>query len=86
MGKHFLFPNCFILAIGYIRYSFHLPYKQIEGIIKATGKSLPSKTSYGHICKRINRQDINITHGNTDEKYGKRDDDKNIAVYLFERL
>ncbi|MBA3978515.1 MAG: transposase, partial [Nitrosopumilus sp.] len=52
MGKPFIFPNSFILAIGYVRYSFHLPYRQTEGIIKATGKSLPSKPSYGHICKR----------------------------------
>ncbi len=26
-----------------------------EGLIKATGKSLPSHPSYGHICKRINK-------------------------------
>jgi Transposase DDE domain len=39
-GKPFVFPDSFILAIGYIRYSFHLPYRQTEGIIKATGKRL----------------------------------------------
>ncbi len=39
-GKPFTFPDSFILVIGYIRYSFHLPYRQTEGIIKATGKSL----------------------------------------------
>ena len=27
-----------------------------EGVIKATGKSLPSHPSYGHICKRINKR------------------------------
>jgi hypothetical protein len=60
-GKPFVFPNSFILVIGYIRYSFHLPYRQTEGIIKATGKRLPSKSpSYGHICKRINRLYIDI--------------------------
>jgi hypothetical protein len=28
--KPFTFPNSFILAIGYIRYSFHLPYRQTD--------------------------------------------------------
>lgn len=66
MGKPFLFPDSFILAIGYIRYSFRLPYRQIEGIIKATGKNLPENPpSYGHICKRINRLNVNITKDNT---------------------
>ncbi|MDN5846058.1 MAG: transposase [Candidatus Nitrosocosmicus sp.] len=60
-GKPFVSPHSFILAIGYIRYSFHLPYRQTEGIIKATGKRLPSNPpSYGHICKRINRLNIDI--------------------------
>jgi len=35
-GKKYQFPNSFILVIGYIHYSFHLPYRQTEGIIKAT--------------------------------------------------
>jgi len=61
MGKPFLYPDSFILAIGYIRYSFHLPYRQTEGIIKATGKNLPEKPpSYGHICKKINKLNIDI--------------------------
>jgi len=59
-GKPFVFPDSFILAIGYIRYSFHLPYRQTEGIIKAIGKRLPSNPSYGHICKRINKLSIDI--------------------------
>jgi hypothetical protein len=54
-GKSFVFSDSFILAIGYIRYSFHLPYRQAEGVIKATGKRLPLNSSYGRICKRINR-------------------------------
>lgn len=59
-GKPFVFPNSFILVIGYIRYSFHLPYRQTEGIVKATGKRLPSNPSYGHICKRINRLNVDV--------------------------
>ena len=76
-GKPFIFPDSFILAIGYIRYSFCLPYRQTEGIIKATGKNLPSKPSYGHICKRINKLDINITKYNTDD-----DDDDYIIISI----
>lgn len=52
-GKPFVFPNSFILAIGYIRYSFHLPYRQAEGILTVTGKRLlPANPSYSHICAK----------------------------------
>ena len=54
-GGKFVYPDSFILAIGYMRIYFHLPYRQTEGIIKATGKSLPKHPSYGHICKRVNK-------------------------------
>jgi hypothetical protein len=64
-GKPFVFQDSFILAIDYIRYSFHLPYRQTEGIIKTTGKRLPSNPSYGHICKRINRLNIYIKREKT---------------------
>lgn len=79
-GKPFVFPNSFILVIGYIRYSFHLPYRQTEGIIKATGKRLPSKSpSYGHICKRINRLYIDIKR---DKTVDDDDDDDYIIVSI----
>jgi hypothetical protein len=73
-GKPFVFPNSFILVIGYIRYSFRLPYRQTEGILNATGKNLPANPSYGHICKRINRLNVNIKNNNID------DDDLIIAA------
>ena len=67
-GKPFTFPDSFILVIGYIRYSFHLPYRQTEGIIKATGKRLPANSpSYGHLCKRINKLNIDNKRDNTDD-------------------
>lgn len=69
-GKPFTFPDSFILVIGYIRYSFHLPYRQTEeGIIKATGKSLTANpSSYSHICcKRINRLNIDSIECKKDE-------------------
>jgi transposase len=53
-GRKFVYPDSFIPAVGYVRIYFHLPYRQTEGIIKATGMSLPSHPSYGHICKRVN--------------------------------
>ena len=78
MGKPFTFPNSFILAIGYIRYSFHLPYRQTEGIIKATGKRLPANPpSYGHICKRINKLNIDIKREKIDD-----DDDDYVIVSI----
>jgi transposase len=73
-GKPFTFPDSFILVIGYIRYSFHLPYRQTEGIIKATRKRLPANPpSYGQICKRINRLNIEI-------KRDKLDDDNDDII------
>jgi hypothetical protein len=77
-GKPFTFPGSFILAVGHIRACFHLPYRQTEGIIKATGKSLPSHPSYCHMCKRINRMSADITGSiRTD---GDGDDDDNIVI------
>jgi Transposase DDE domain len=69
-GKPFIFPDSFILVIGYIRISFRLPYRQMEGIIKATGKRLPANPSYGHICKRMNKLTVNIKKDNTDDDDG----------------
>jgi hypothetical protein len=62
-GRPYSFPDSFILVIGYVRSYFHLPYRQTEGIIKATGKSLPRHPSYGHICKRINNLKVGINGG-----------------------
>ena len=75
-GKPFIFPESFILVIGYIRTSFHLPYRQTEGIVKATGKRLPANPSYGHICKRINKLNINIKKDKIDDD----DDDLIISI------
>jgi transposase len=62
-GRKFVYPESFILAVGYIRICFHLPYRQTEGIIKATGKSLPGHPSYGHMCKRINSLKADFNSG-----------------------
>src|SRR6476646_5945892 len=62
-GKKYKFPDSFILAIGYIRLYFHLPYRQTEGIIKATLRKrlhTNKQPSYSQICRRTNKLDINI--------------------------
>ena len=78
-GRPYSFPESFILAIGYMRAYFHLPYRQTEGIIKATGKSLPNHPSYGHMCKRINRMNVDITDS---IRTGDDDDDDDIVIAI----
>ena len=66
-GKKYKFPDSFILIIGYIRIYFHLPYRQTEGIIKATGKYLPDHPCYSQICRRINKLDMDINNSIDDD-------------------
>ena len=47
-GRKLVYPESYILVVAHVRISLHLPYRQTEGIIKATGKNLPSHPSYGH--------------------------------------
>jgi hypothetical protein len=66
-------PDSFILIIGHIRVYLHLPYRQTEGIIKATvvGKSIPEykqpSPSYSQICRRTNKLDIDINSSIDDD-------------------
>ncbi len=75
-GKPHSFPNSFLLIIGYMRIYFHLPYRQTEGIIKATGKNLPIHPSYSQICKRVNKLDI------PSKRLDDDDDDENIIIAI----
>ncbi len=79
-GKPFIFLDSFILVIGYIRYSFHLPYRQTEDITHATGKNLPANPSYGHICKMINKLNIGIKR--EDKTDDDDDDNKHIIIAI----
>ncbi len=64
-------PDSFIFVIGHIRVYFHLPYRQTEGIIKATtGKNLPDHPCYSQICRRVNKLDIST----------KRSDDDDVVI------
>ena len=47
-----------------MRYYFHLPYRQTEGIIKVAGGRIPNHPCYEQICKRINK--LNINDGNSE--------------------
>ena len=66
-GKKYKFPDSFILIIGHIKVYLHLPYRQTEGIIKATGKNLPDHPCYSQICRRINNLDIDINNSIDDD-------------------
>ncbi len=67
-GKKYKFPDSFIFVIGHIRVYFHLPYRQTEGIIKATiGKNLPDHPSYSQICRRVNKLDISTKRSDDDD-------------------
>jgi len=77
-GKRYKFPDSFILVVGHIRVCFHLPYRQTEGIIKATGKSLPDHPCYSQICRRVNKLDISSNILDDDDD----DDDDNIIIAI----
>jgi hypothetical protein len=65
--KPYSFPDSFILVIGYMRIYFHLPYTQIEGVIKATGKNLPDHPTYSQMCRRANKLDISTKRSDDDD-------------------
>ena len=75
-GKKHKFPDSFILIIGHIKVYLHLPYRQTEGIIKATGKNLPDHPCYSQICRRINNLDIDINNSIDD------DDDDDVVIII----
>ena len=79
-GRKFIYPDSFIIVVGYMRIYFHLPYRQTEGILKATGKNLPSHPSYGHICKRVNKLNDDGCSRINNSKCNIDDDDLIIAI------
>src|SRR6185437_10777235 len=58
-----------------MRIYFHIPYRQTEGIIKATVKNLPGHPCYSQICQRVNKLDIHNNRTSIDD-----DDDVIIAA------
>ena len=72
-GIKYRYPDSFILVIGYIRVHLRLPYRQTEGIIKATAKNLPNHHSYSQINRGINNLDIDSGRSSS-ESHGDGDD------------
>ena len=77
-GRRYGSPDSLILFIGYIRVCLHLPYRQTEGIIKATGKNLPNHPHYSQISRRINNLDIDGSVSSN-----KLDDDDDVGYTLW---
>ena len=65
-GRKSRYPDSLILVIGYIKVYLHLPYRQTEGIVKATGKNLPNHPSYSQIYRRINKLDIDSSRSSSE--------------------
>lgn len=81
-GKKYRYPNSLILVIGYIRVYLHLPYRQTEGIIKATGKNMPNHPSYGQICRRLSRLDIDSSSSSRIKDDDNDNDNDNSDVVI----
>jgi hypothetical protein len=78
-GRKYRYPDSFIHAIGCIKFCFHLPCRQREGIIKATGNGLPHHPSFSQINRRINRLDIDGSMS-SNKLYDDGDDDKDVVI------
>lgn len=78
-GRKFVYPDSFILLLGYMKAYFHLPYRQTEGVVKehACATRLPSIPDYSNISRRINRLNITISDNNQTDLH---DDKFVIAV------
>lgn len=75
-GKPYPYPDSFIPAIGCMRYYFHLPCRQTEGITKVAGRrSLPNHPCCEQICKRINK--LNICDGD-----GEINETEDVAIAI----
>ncbi len=59
-GRHYVYPNSFIIILSYIKSYFHLPYRQTEGLMKAVGKELPDNPSYSQMNRRINQLNVKL--------------------------
>jgi len=52
-GASYRYPDSFVKLLGYMRVYFHLPYRQIEGVVTANaGQKTPSIPDYSTIYKR----------------------------------
>ncbi len=80
-GRKFVYPDSFIKLLGYMRAYFHLPYRQIEGVVREhASNTLPSIPHYSRICRRINRLDIKINDDDENKSNLQHDDNFVIAI------
>jgi hypothetical protein len=59
----------FVQLLGYMRAYFHLPSRQIEGVVKAhVRRKVPSIPDYSTISRRVNKRDVKVNEkaGNDD--------------------
>lgn len=69
VGRHYLYPNSFIIALSDIKTYFHLPYLQTEGVINIWQRiELPDSPSYNQMNRKIDQFNVKI------ESKGKDDD------------
>src|SRR3982750_4574914 len=70
IGEPFLYPNTFLLLLGYAKAYFHLPYRQTEGIAQGHAKGkVPSIPDYSTINRRINKLYIKIKEDDKNRKF-----------------
>ena len=60
VGEPYCYPDSFIELLGYMRAYFHLPYRQIQGVVIAHANKVPNTPHYSTISRRINRLEIKI--------------------------
>jgi len=62
VGEPYHYPNSLIMLLGLIRILYHLPYRQLEGFIRALAKYVEGLQApdYTTICRRINKLNINL--------------------------
>ena len=67
-GGRFVYPEVFVMLLGYVHLLFHLPYRQTEGFLKALRKydSRIEVPDYSTIDRRVNRLDVRLN----EEDYG----------------
>ena len=79
VGEPFHYPDTFVLLLGYAKVSFHLPYRQTEGIAQGHAKcKVPSIPDYTTINRRINRLNIKLN----DNKSSKEFKDEYIIIAI----
>jgi len=61
-----------------MRIYFHIPYRQTEGIIKATVKNLPIHPCYLQFCRRVSKLAISNMRSDDDGN----NDDKEVIIAI----